>query len=129
MEAEAPACDHVLKRRRAGHDVEIFQQTSRAARSTDAVQGEGTDQRPVVTPLEATSKIVDSEEEVFDALNVGELKGRNSGSCSLRLERGEANVASFYVINLVDRERNAIKKIEIYIRILISSAFPNSLVN
>lgn len=34
-----------------------------------------------------------------------ELKGRSSGSLSWRLERGEANVASFYVFNLVEREK------------------------
>lgn len=36
-----------------------------------------------------------------------ELKGRSSGSLSWRLERGEANVANFYVFNLTAQEKTA----------------------
>lgn len=36
-----------------------------------------------------------------------ELKGRSSGSLSWRLERGEANVANFYVFNLTAEEKKS----------------------
>lgn len=36
-----------------------------------------------------------------------ELKGRSSGSLSWRLERGEANVANFFVFTLIDQEKSA----------------------